>query len=623
MIRLTSYSVKDATKWLSDHGLGVSGTKKELNNRIRLYQRCPKLVEKLRKRNTYNKSFSCGLNVLDIPPLTAPWISDSKCWPMVSEEMFTTYCKQKREGNAGQQAKAIRMLESRKIVNIKTLPEDSNKLYVRALINPSFGSASRPAVLLFEESIPMKGYCECAVGSSGICCHILALLLFLKHYQQTGEVLLELTCTQQLQKWHRRCKKGSIPMLPLAQIKGKAAKVRKAKTGGVKIVAADPHHTNSKRNVNMQIEATKKRIAATGLPVMDHFYSVLSKSSIGRKSGFGGHICHIYSKQVSTIHDYAHHTSYVAAPTPAHPTASTHSHLMTRKIILQDELPLHLPRGSSTEKNCQEMEADITSPALIELDLQSKEAPQSFGSNYINCEQRTEIWDVMRKKRVTGSRLPSLLGFYGNQKLLDCLNVVKGVGTEKDLSGIINIQRGIIYEDEAVQYFEKLSGSTTKKVGFFIHPKQLNFGASPDAVCASGLLLEVKTRAVGSEGPLKSLDKFPNYFVQCQLQMACTNAQGCILLSYHPETKTGHFFLVKYNPYLTNIIMEVVEAMVEGTMLKEWTHLEPKRLKKVGEQLLHKQINFENLKTFRAYIKSVCSNMPRIKFCEKIDFKLD
>ena len=35
---------------------------------------------------------------------------------------------------------------------------------------------------------------------SGICCYILASLLFLKHFNDTGEKLLELTPTEQLQK---------------------------------------------------------------------------------------------------------------------------------------------------------------------------------------------------------------------------------------------------------------------------------------------------------------------------------------------------------------------------------------------------------------------------------------
>ena len=118
MLRLSSYSVKDATKWLSNHGLSVSGTKHELNNRIQLYQRYPKLVEKYRKRVVYNRTFPCALEYSLIPAITAPWIPDREAWPPVSETVYLSYCTQKREGNVGQQEKAVRMLESRKIVSV-------------------------------------------------------------------------------------------------------------------------------------------------------------------------------------------------------------------------------------------------------------------------------------------------------------------------------------------------------------------------------------------------------------------------------------------------------------------------------------------------------------------------
>ena len=42
------------------------------------------------------------------------------------------------------------------------------------------GSVSRPATILFVNNIPVKAYCGCAVGKSGVCCHVIALLIQLK-----------------------------------------------------------------------------------------------------------------------------------------------------------------------------------------------------------------------------------------------------------------------------------------------------------------------------------------------------------------------------------------------------------------------------------------------------------
>ena len=638
MLRLSStYSVKDATKWLSNHGLSVSGTKPELNNRIRLYKRYPKLVEKLHRRNTHNRTFPCALDEATIPPLSAAWIADQSSWPNVSEAMFLRYCAQKREGSIGQQAKAVRMLESRKIVNVKTLKVGTTDIFVRALINPSFGSSTRPAVLLFRNSMPFKGYCECPVGPSGICCHILALMLFLKHYWETGVELLELTCTQQLQKWHKRCRKGSVPMLPLAQLKVKAAKIQKARSGGVPSMSpADPDKTYFKRNVPNLIKNTAIRIAETNIPVTDHFYSVLSKSNIGRQSAFGEHLCFMYSARSLQHHDYS--DSLVPPPnfTVIHRPSSLSevstivmtSDISPSAIVEQNELPLSIsnsPLGMYCTEDCTKLEMEIKAKltrnsAIIELDLSNLKAPKPFGANYVHCMQQSDIWHAIRKNKVTGSRLPALLGLYGKSKYEHYWGVVKEGTPEIDLSHILNVQRGIIYEDEAILHFEQLSRSVSEKVGFFMHPTNVNFGASPDAVCASGLILEIKTRAVNSVGPLDSLKDCPNYFVQCQLQMACTNAHSCVLLSYHPETKSGNSFIIQRNRQLMNIIIEIINCIMNDANIKEWHHLEPNKLAKVGEAIIHKQICFENLKPFRAYLKSLCKVIPLVQFISDVDF---
>ena len=68
---------------------------------------------------------------------------------------------------------------------------------------------------VFQNSLPRKATCCCPVELSDLCCHILALLLVLNHYTDTNEQILELECTEQLQKWHRRSKKGSIPIVSL------------------------------------------------------------------------------------------------------------------------------------------------------------------------------------------------------------------------------------------------------------------------------------------------------------------------------------------------------------------------------------------------------------------------
>lgn len=144
---------------------------------------------------------------------------------------------------------------------------------------------------MFQNGIPSKAHCSCLVGLSGICCHILALLRLLQHYHETGERILALTCTEQLQKWHRHSHKSSIPMLPLRELRPKSAVQNK----GGNIQAADPQNNTMKRDVHKMSEEMKREIAKVELafkPFEHHVYSVLQDSTIGHTTSLYQHLEH-------------------------------------------------------------------------------------------------------------------------------------------------------------------------------------------------------------------------------------------------------------------------------------------------------------------------------------------
>ena len=149
---------------------------------------------------------------------------------------------------------------------------------------------------------------------------------------------------------------------------------------------------------------------------------------------------------------------------------------------------------------------------------------------------------------------------------------------------------------EVITNFEKISNCKTEKCGFFLHPTGTGYGSSPDALGPLGILLEVKTRAEGSSGPLESLEKFPHYNLQCQLQMLCTGAEFCILQSYHPESKTSKFFIIKYNNTLMTFIKEIVDCIFDENHMLDWDHTESVQLQTFAKQILEKVPNFELLR---------------------------
>ena len=124
-----------------------------------------------------------------------------------------------------------------------------------------------------------------------------------------------------------------------------------------------------------------------------------------------------------------------------------------------------------------------------------------------------------------------------------------------------NFKRGHKFEKEAISVFCNLSNSETQTCGVFEDPSDSNYGASPDALAASSLILEVKTRPAKTEGPLQSLKQLPSYLIQRQLEMVCTGASYCILESYHPETQQACFFLIKRDDVLMSVIKDITNSI--------------------------------------------------------------
>ena len=220
------------------------------------------MVKKLTSKAKCNYSFPCSLDPLTIPSIKAQWRSDNQLVPKISQSIFIKYASQKKEGSQGHQEKAFRMLQ---IVTVKVFVEDPNSLYVKAMIKKSYDHESRPVIIHFKDDFPYQARCKCPVDTSGLCCHALALLLFLKHFHESGENVLELTCTEKLQKWHSRMNKGSIPMIPLKDIKT-----------GFKIEAADPEKSSFKRNITAVINDLIKKLDKEKL-VTEYLYSILNR----------------------------------------------------------------------------------------------------------------------------------------------------------------------------------------------------------------------------------------------------------------------------------------------------------------------------------------------------------
>lgn len=210
------------------------------------------------------------------------------------------------------------------------------------------------------------------------------------------------------------------------------------------------------------------------------------------------------------------------------------------------------------------------------------------------------------------------------KKFINYWDIVKNGKNEKDISKIHNIIRGHTYEKEAITYFEKISKASLNECGFYIHPSNILFGSSPDAIGPVGIIVEIKTRAENSQGPIESLSKFPHYYVQCLLQMACTDSHTCILLSYHPETQSGNFFAIKKDEVLINLIIDICESIIQNKPL-ECNYFGNADIEKLCSELNECStiFNFIDLKPLRLYIKKLVKNIPLVEFLREIDFVIE
>ena len=142
---------------------------------------------------------------------------------------------------------------------------NKNGSWIRAWIRQSYGSLPRPAYLKFDQNgIAVGGICSCTVGCSGVCAHVICLLHQLIHVTKTGNLKLEIQCTNQPQQWRRRGRKGnSKQYTPVNKVDVKSAKVSR-ETNAAKKSKSVP----VKRNLHEKVEQMSKNLMHSKLNVI-------------------------------------------------------------------------------------------------------------------------------------------------------------------------------------------------------------------------------------------------------------------------------------------------------------------------------------------------------------------
>ena len=395
------------------------------------------------------------------------------------------------------------------------------------------------------------------------------------------------------------------------------------------ITPADPSQSSFKRNVSATLKGISDDINKMNFNFEHHAYNALGNSPIGETTSLYQHLDYRYTFKAAEAladHNYCHGLfDKIKNITEITKSKSEYINSAIDRVLHQNvniQQPHsdknHITDLTAETKVIQDIEHQIKQGnSVITLNLHNlKPVSPMLVANHNNVIQNSLLWHEIRRYKITGSRLAVLLGLHGKDKFVKYWDLVKNGLQESDVvnTNLLNFKRGHMYEQEAINYFEKLSNSSTERCGFFVFTGDDRYGSSPDAIAVANILLEIKTRAKGCDGPLDNLVKCPSYFVQVQLQMMCTDSNYTIVESYSPEKKIANFFLVKKHNVPLDVMKCVTDSILTNIPIPNWPHTEHKKLKMLGELILGRIPNFETLSSLRSLIKDHCKTLPKVQF---------
>ena len=148
------------------------------------------------------------------------------------------------------------------------------------------------------------------------------------------------------------------------------------------------------------------------------------------------------------------------------------------------------------------------------------------------ASQRSEEWFAQRERFITASEVGTALGVNKYETKRSYI-LTKSGQKPKRVFDPKYCQHGIDCEDFVREWYEKEYDQKVHEVGIVEHPVHDFLGASPDGICESGRLVEIKcpsgkariAKEVGKMIPLP-------YLAQMQLQMECCDMEECDFVEY-------------------------------------------------------------------------------------------
>ncbi len=194
--------------------------------------------------------------------------------------------------------------------------------------------------------------------------------------------------------------------------------------------------------------------------------------------------------------------------------------------------------------------SDNTKKVISEIEPEGMEQQVADVLQRNRIKPLQEEWHTLRGTLLTASDMASVLGENPFSTPMDVLRKKRYTG-DNPFRGNKYTRWGQKYEREAADVYEEATGLVLVEgdIGFLRHPIHERYGATPDFITKSGIMVEIKCpykRKIGSYIPRHYIAQ-----VQCQLEI-------CGL-------ETAHF--VQYVPHITSNDGMIIST--DGTVLSD------------------------------------------------------
>ena len=191
-----------------------------------------------------------------------------------------------------------------------------------------------------------------------------------------------------------------------------------------------------------------------------------------------------------------------------------------------------------------------------------------------DIEQGTEEWFAIRCGKVTASRIADIIattksGYSASRANYEA-QLICEILTGKPAESFTNAAMawGTETEPLARAQYELKTGNMVNQIGFVVHPKIEQAGASPDGLVDNDGLIEIKCPNTSTHLDTLLSQKVPSkYIIQMTWQMLCTGRKWCDFVSYDPRLPDNlQLFIQRIEldeDYAKKLQNEVVMFLVE------------------------------------------------------------